>query len=42
VFTLTLNVTPGGLIPGFPVESILAGIIVGIGTLVLLRRRRAR
>ncbi|MGA3108420.1 MAG: carboxypeptidase-like regulatory domain-containing protein [Candidatus Bathyarchaeia archaeon] len=42
VFTLTLNVTQGGLIPGFPVESILAGIIVGIGTLVLLRRRRAR
>jgi len=41
-FTLTLNVSPGGMIPGFPIESILAGIIVGVGTLVLLRRRRAR
>jgi photosystem II stability/assembly factor-like uncharacterized protein len=42
MFTLTLNVTPGGMIPGFPVESILAGIVVGVGTLVLLRRRRTR
>jgi hypothetical protein len=41
-FTLTLNVSPGGMIPGFPIESILAGIMVGVGTLVLLRRRRAR
>jgi hypothetical protein len=41
-FTLTLNVSPGGMIPGFPLESILAGIMVGVGTLVLLRRRRAR
>jgi photosystem II stability/assembly factor-like uncharacterized protein len=40
VFTLTLNITPGGLIPGFPLESILVGIIIGVGTLVLLRRRR--
>jgi hypothetical protein len=30
------------MIPGFPIESILAGIVVGVGTLVLLRRRRAR
>jgi len=40
VFTLTLNVTQGGLIPGFPLESIVTGIILGIGTLVLVRRRR--
>ena len=39
-FTLTLNVTQGGLIPGFPLESIVAGIVLGIGTLALLRRRR--
>jgi hypothetical protein len=42
MFTLSLNVSPGGMIPGFPLESILAGIVVGVGTLVLLRRRRAR
>jgi hypothetical protein len=41
MFTLSLNVSPGGMIPGFPLESILAGIVVGVGTLVLLRRRRA-
>jgi hypothetical protein len=40
VFSLTLNVSPGGLIPGFPLESILAGIVLGVCTLVLLRRRR--
>jgi len=39
-FSLTLNVSPGGLIPGFPLESILAGIVLGVGTLALLRRRR--
>ena len=38
VFTITLS-TQGGLIPGFPLESIVAGIIVGIGALVILRRR---
>ena len=32
-----LNVTPGGMIPGFPIESILAGIVVGACTLVILR-----
>jgi hypothetical protein len=42
MFTLSLNVSPGGMIPGFPLESILAGVMVGVGTLVLLRRRRAR
>jgi hypothetical protein len=42
MFTVTLNVSPGGMIPGFPIESILAGIVVGIGTLVLLRRRRVQ
>ena len=39
VFTLTLS-TQGGLIPGFPIESILAGIIVGTAALVILRRRK--
>jgi photosystem II stability/assembly factor-like uncharacterized protein len=38
-FTLTLPVAGAG-IPGFPVESILAGIIVGLAALSLLRRRR--
>jgi photosystem II stability/assembly factor-like uncharacterized protein len=40
VFTISLNITPGGLIPGFPLESILAGFVIGIGTLAVLRRRR--
>jgi hypothetical protein len=40
LFTLALPVSPGGLIPGFPLESILAGIVLGVCTLVLLRRRR--
>jgi hypothetical protein len=51
--TLTINVTgpgqtftvdkfgaPGG-IPGFPFESIIAGISVGLLTLMVLRRKRA-
>jgi hypothetical protein len=42
MFTLPLNVSPGGMIPGFPLESISTGIVAGVGTLVLLRRRRAR
>ncbi len=37
--TNTKAVPPGG-IPGFPVESILAGMIVGLAALSLLRRRR--
>jgi len=41
--TITSTATAGaGGIPGFPVESILAGIIVGLTTLSLLRRRRMR
>jgi photosystem II stability/assembly factor-like uncharacterized protein len=39
VTTLTSSVTGGG-IPGFPVESILAGLAFGLLTLSLLRRRR--
>jgi len=39
-FTLTLNISQTDLIPGFPLESILAGLLAGVGTLVLLRRRR--
>ena len=39
-FTLVLQTTPGGLIPGFPIESIIAGIALGASTLVILRRRR--
>ncbi len=37
-FTVTLNV--GTSIPGFPVESIIAGIVGGVIALMLLRRRR--
>jgi hypothetical protein len=40
MFTLQLHITPAGMIPGFPIESIVAGIILGLGTLMLLRRRR--
>lgn len=39
-FTLTLGGSPG--IPGFPVESIVAGISVGLVTLMLIRRRARR
>ncbi len=39
--TNTKAVPPGG-IPGFPVESILAGIIVGLAALSMLRRGRIR
>ncbi len=38
--TATGGIPPGG-IPGFPVESIVAGIVVGLTALSLLRRRRA-
>ncbi|MGD0422815.1 MAG: hypothetical protein ABSA92_05090 [Candidatus Bathyarchaeia archaeon] len=37
-FTVTLNVSSS--IPGFPVESIIAGIVGGVIALMLLRRRR--
>jgi len=41
MFTLTLNISQStGLIPGFPLESILAGLMIGVGTLAVLRRRR--
>lgn len=36
----TTTTAGGGGIPGFPVESILAGIVVGLVTLGILRRRR--
>ncbi len=39
--TQTATTTPGG-IPGFPVESIIAGITIGLVTLTVLRRRRLR
>ena len=39
--TTTSSVTGGG-IPGFPVESILAGILFGLLALMVLRRRVAR
>jgi hypothetical protein len=41
VTTSTSSVSGGG-IPGFPVESIIAGIVFGLLTLTVLRRRRAR
>jgi len=37
-FTVTLNMSPG--IPGFPVESIVAGVVGGMVALMLIRRRR--
>ncbi len=37
--TTTSSVTGGG-IPGFPVESVIAGIIIGLTTLFIMRRRR--
>lgn len=40
VFTVTFNPSGPGGIPGFPAESILAGAIVGLVTLTVLRRRR--
>jgi azurin len=40
-FTVVLNTTPGGLIPGFPVESILAGLALGLMALAIVRRRRS-
>jgi hypothetical protein len=37
--TFTITVSGSG-IPGFPVESIVAGIVVGVLALIVLRRRR--
>jgi photosystem II stability/assembly factor-like uncharacterized protein len=37
-FTVTINTGSG--IPGFPVESIVAGVVGGVVALMLLRRRR--
>jgi hypothetical protein len=28
------------MIPGFPIESILVGVVLGISALVIMRRRR--
>jgi len=39
--TTTATVTPpAGAIPGFPIESILAGLVAGAATLFVFRRRR--
>jgi hypothetical protein len=38
--TFTTNPPGGAGIPGFPVESIITGIIGGVFALMLLRRRR--
>jgi hypothetical protein len=40
LFSVTINISPGGMIPGFPIESIVAGIVLGVSALVLVRRRR--
>jgi len=40
VIASTVTVGPPGPIPGFPIESILAGILSGLVALTLLRRRR--
>jgi hypothetical protein len=39
ITTVTSSVAGGG-IPGFPLESILAGLVFGLATLSVLRRRR--
>jgi len=41
-FVTTTSTVTGGGIPGFPVESIIAGIAVGLATLAMLRRRPSR
>lgn len=38
--TSTVTVTPPAPIPGFPIESILAGLVAGAAGLFVLRRRR--
>jgi hypothetical protein len=38
--TFTVTLTTGSGIPGFPVESIIAGIVGGVVAMMLLRRRR--
>ena len=38
--TSTSTTTPSTSIPGFPVESIIAGIVTGLVTLMILRRRQ--
>jgi hypothetical protein len=42
VTTSSTTSVSGGGIPGFPIESIIAGIAFGVLTLSILRRRRAR
>ena len=41
-FTTTVPGPTGGGIPGFPMESILAGLAFGLVSLIVLRRRRTR
>jgi photosystem II stability/assembly factor-like uncharacterized protein len=41
MFTITLAGAGAG-IPGFPIESILAGVLLGLGALLMLRRRVRR
>jgi hypothetical protein len=41
-FTTTVPGPTGGGIPGFPIESILAGLAFGLVTLSVLRRRHRR
>jgi hypothetical protein len=38
--TFTVTISTGSGIPGFPVESIVAGVVGGVVALMLLRRRR--
>jgi hypothetical protein len=40
--TFTSSTTPSTSIPGFPVESIIVGIVTGLVALMILRRRRER
>jgi len=38
----TTTTAPGGPVPGFPIESILAGLVGGVAALTVLRHRRNR
>ena len=40
--TSTTTTAPGGPVPGFPIESILAGLVAGVAVLAVLRHRPRR
>jgi hypothetical protein len=40
--TTTMTTPPGPGIPGFPIESVLAGLVAGVTVLAVLRHRPRR